>query len=84
MMPLARIRPPEPDLLQHRPGAIERAFQLANSGEYATIKAIDERLRQEGYDFIFEHLAGEFTRTQLKSLLSNSLQDIGPVQSKVG
>jgi hypothetical protein len=33
----------------HPENALERAFELARSGKYASVKAIREQLRREGY-----------------------------------
>jgi hypothetical protein len=35
--------------MDRRKTALERAFELARSGKYASVKAIREQLRREGY-----------------------------------
>ncbi len=45
---------------------IERAFQLAQSGNYETVVAIKDRLRREGYDA--EQIMGGTLRAQLRAL----------------
>lgn len=52
-----------------RPGIIERAFQLARSGEFGTISDVGKRLRQEGYERVDLHLAGGSLRAQLRQML---------------
>ena len=48
---------------------IERAFELAESGEYRGIEAIRRQLLNEDYDQVDLHLAGAFTRRQLLDIL---------------
>ena len=51
------------------PGVIERAYQLAQSGECRNLEEIKRRLGQEGYDSVSFHLAGKLTKDQLKGLM---------------
>ena len=48
-----------------QPGTIERAFQLAQSGKFSTIRAIEMRLKGEQHDQVESHLSGPFIRKQL-------------------
>ena len=35
--------------MSHRPGTVERAYQLARTGEYETVRQIRSQLDREGY-----------------------------------
>ena len=50
------------------PSIIERAFELARSGDYATIDDIRKRLKSERYSQVDAHLAGISVRRQLLDL----------------
>jgi hypothetical protein len=50
------------------PSIIERAFELARSGDYATIDDIRKRLKSERYSQVDAHLAGTSVRRQLLDL----------------
>ncbi len=41
-----------------RPTTVERAFQLAQSGDYDRITDISNRLKKEGYEYAQSHLSG--------------------------
>lgn len=47
--------------------AVERAFQLANSGRYASISAIKKRLSAEGYPI--DQIFGRSLLKQLNALI---------------
>ena len=47
--------------------ALERAFQLARSGDYGTIKDIRKRLRAEGYPSM--QIAGSALIKQLRAII---------------
>jgi predicted membrane GTPase involved in stress response len=49
--------------------AVERAFQLAGSGEVATLSDLRARLRREGYDL--NHIVGPALLRQLRTLIAN-------------
>ena len=51
------------------PGVIERAYQLARSGECRNLEEIKRRLSREGYDSVSFHLGGKLTKEQLKGLI---------------
>ena len=54
------------------PGIIERAYQLARSGEFRTMTDLKRRLSQEGYDSIPAHLGGRLTRSQLAQMMKHA------------
>ncbi|MBV9883086.1 MAG: hypothetical protein JO276_08765 [Sphingomonadaceae bacterium] len=58
--------PPERHL---RPTTIERAFELARSGECRTMPELKHRLRREQMESVDMHLGGKLTRTQLTELM---------------
>jgi hypothetical protein len=49
--------------------ALERAFQLARSGEMSTIEDIKKRLKQEGYDERVVTDGGRSLTMQLRGLI---------------
>lgn len=51
-----------------RPTTLERAFQLANSGECASVADIRARLKSEGYSDAQSHTKGPSIRAQLNAL----------------
>ena len=51
-----------------RPKLLERAFQLARSGEFRGTAAIVRKLNSEGYLNASDHLSGRGVRLQLKRL----------------
>lgn len=55
-----------------RSNIIERAYELAQSGEFAATSEIVERLKDEGFESVVAHLSGTSIRRQLRSLLSQS------------
>lgn len=56
--------------MEPRKTAIERAFELARSGECSTIEQIRRRLKAEGY---YEHaIQGRSLYRQLKALIASS------------
>ena len=57
---------------RYRVGTVERAFQLARSGECGGIGDIKDRLRCEAYDDVAAHLQGPFTRKQLRRLIDDT------------
>lgn len=48
---------------------LERAFELARSGNYATLAAIRTQLKKERFNFVQEHLEGGSIRKQLTALI---------------
>jgi hypothetical protein len=54
--------------VEHKVSALERAFQLARSGQVSTIEDIRKVLRQEGYEA--SHMCvGPSLRLQLRNLV---------------
>jgi hypothetical protein len=51
------------------PGTIERALELARSGQARTLGDLRTRLEREGYDQVGFHLSGAFTKRQLMGLI---------------
>jgi len=51
-----------------RPTTLERAFQLANSGECVNVEQIRLRLKREGYSDAQAHTKGPSIRNQLTKL----------------
>jgi len=54
---------------------IERAFQLARSGECRTLDELKRRLRLERCESVDFHLAGKMTKAQLTALMAAALND---------
>ncbi|HVP83161.1 MAG TPA: hypothetical protein VMS78_00435 [Rhizomicrobium sp.] len=54
--------------MNDRPTTLERAFQLANSGECANVDQIRLRLKREGYSDGQAHTKGPSIRNQLSKL----------------
>lgn len=52
----------------NRPSTVERAFELARSGEFEATRQISDRLRAEGYWDATAQLDGPALRAQLKKL----------------
>ena len=51
---------------------VERAFELARSGECASLDDIRKRLQAEGCEQVTRHLMGKNIQQSLRVLLSNS------------
>jgi hypothetical protein len=51
---------------------LERAFELARSGEFATVDEIRARLKAERHDQVEGHLAGPSIKRQLAKLCADS------------
>ena len=49
-----------------RPSLIERAYQLARSGDYPRLVLVKAALRREGYEQITAHFAGSATSKALR------------------
>ena len=49
---------------------VERAFELAASGDVQTFDDLRRKLQWEGYEAVEAHLAGTAIRKQLKELLA--------------
>ena len=55
-----------------RPTIIERAFQLARSGDCPDMLQLEATLKREGYSSVHEHLSGGSLRRQLKPLFAEA------------
>ncbi len=51
-----------------RPGVIERAYQLAATGDYATVSEIKRQLRAENYTSVDGYLQGAAIHRALRTL----------------
>jgi hypothetical protein len=51
---------------------IERAFDLARSGECRTLDELKQRLRRERLESVDFHLAGKLTKSQLIQLMTQA------------
>lgn len=54
--------------MTHRPTTLERAFQLARSGEYGNISDIRRQLKIEGYSDAPSQISGPSMLKQLRKL----------------
>jgi hypothetical protein len=54
------------------PTEVERAYQLARSGQYTTLKQLIEALRAEGYDGVQLSLPAYGLRSELLTLMNPS------------
>ena len=54
--------------MTHRPTTIERAYELARSGECRTLSDVKQRLSADGHDRIQEHLYGSTVSSALRKL----------------
>lgn len=52
----------------HRPGVIERAFELARSGDCASIEEIRSQLKRESHASVDSHLGSPLLGRQLRKL----------------
>jgi hypothetical protein len=59
---------------------LERAFQLARSGQVANVDHIKKRLKQEGNDVSSRAIEGRSLRSQLKDLIKAAR--LGPVNKR--
>ncbi|MBZ9762312.1 hypothetical protein LB553_15715 [Mesorhizobium sp. CA8] len=55
---------------------LERAFELARSGDIVDLYGLRERLRREGYDG--RQLEGNSLRKQLASMIKEAAPEAGP------
>lgn len=53
----------------YRPSLLERAFELAASGEFATLTEIRNALKRENYEAVDPQLVGPTVRRQLRRLI---------------
>lgn len=55
-----------------RPTALERAFELAKTGDYATVSEVTKQLKSEG--FAVSQITGPSLSRQLRELCANAIQ----------
>lgn len=60
--------------MSHTVPIIERAFQLAQSGEYSTLESVRKQLKAEGYSL--NHLDGRALTKQLRELIKATLAKV--------
>ena len=54
--------------MTHRPTTVERAYELAQSGEYPSVAEIKLQLRREGHSDVAGQLYGRSITTDLRRL----------------
>lgn len=57
------------------PSTLERAFALAQSGDYANLNEIRAKLKAEQHDQVDAHLAGPSIKKQLNKLCETNRRD---------
>ena len=55
-----------------RPDTVERAYQLAKSGDCATVDDIKARLQAEGYSSVWQHLSAPMLTRTLRGLCASA------------
>ena len=55
-------------------GIIERALTLARDGRHRSMSDIETRLKQEGFDAVYDHLRGSSIRQQLRQAMADARQ----------
>ena len=54
---------------------IERAYQLARTGEFAKVEHIERRLTREGYTSVADHLGGKMMRRELNDMMRSARRE---------
>jgi hypothetical protein len=62
--------------MHFRMTTLERAFELASTGEFDSISGLKHRLSHEGY--VVEQLTGPVLLTQIKSLMQSARDNPAP------
>jgi hypothetical protein len=57
---------------ERRLGTVERAFELARTGEFRTIEEIASRLKQERQESVDAHLTGGSIRKDLRQICAET------------
>jgi hypothetical protein len=57
-----------------RPATIERAYELARSGDCATVDDIKTKLQAEGYDSVWQHLSAPMLTRTLRGLCAAAVK----------
>ncbi len=60
--------------MQFRPTTLERAYQLADSGECRSVSEVKKRLQAEGYDRIADQLYGRTVTNALRDRCAAALE----------
>lgn len=55
-----------------RPSILERAFDLARTGDFTNLAQIREWLRHEGYELSLDQLAAKAVQFQLRSAMKDA------------
>jgi uncharacterized protein with von Willebrand factor type A (vWA) domain len=64
-----------------RPTTLERAFELARSGECATVSDIRERLKREGFDSVAGQVSGRSLTEDLRRLCREATGASQPISN---
>lgn len=51
---------------------VERALEMARSGNYKAVVAIERRLQKDGYNNVQQHLHGRFIRRQILDAMKHA------------
>ena len=65
---------------------VERALEMARSGNYKAVVAIERRLQRDGYNDVQQHLHGQFIRRQILDAMKHANSkalNIRPEQTQV-
>lgn len=65
----------------HRQSTLERAFDLAESGDCTTVNEIRTRLKKEQCESVDAHLAGQTIQRQLRERLQRAKLTIATPQA---
>jgi len=57
-----------------RPATVERAYQLAKSGDCANVDDIKARLKAEGYPSVWQHLSAPMLTRDLRGLCAAAVK----------
>lgn len=61
-----------------RPTTLERAYQLARSGECATVSDIRDRLKRERFESIAGQISGRTLTEELRRLCREAMTETNP------
>jgi hypothetical protein len=61
--------------MQLKPSTVERAYELARTGEYAGINEIRAQLKAEGYADYMSQLEGAWIKSMLRKLWLQATRD---------
>ena len=53
-------------------GIIQRALELARDGRHRSMSDLETRLKQEGFEAVYDHLRGASIRQQLRQAMADS------------